>query len=89
MTPDDKRGLLAALALGEIGHIDRFNVVTSPLVPYSFAPRRRQAKSRGRTMQGQRLGNPPGKYVPHQGKKEMARRVRNIALGRYNKEQLL
>jgi hypothetical protein len=52
------------------------------------APRVRQAKSRGGRFQRQRYGNPPGKYAPHQGKKEMARRVRNIALGRYNKEQL-
>lgn len=82
------RSQLAAhlAAAGEIGQIDRFNIVTSPVLPYSFAPR--QAKSRGRVMQRERISNKEGMHRPHQGKQEMARRVRNIALGRYNKEQL-
>ena len=94
MNPDNKRGLLAAafgaaLARGEIGQLDGFNFSTSPVLSEPTPMRvRRQAKSRGGRMQRQSYGNPPGKYAPHQGKKEMARRVRNIALGRYNKEQL-
>ena len=48
----------------------------------SFRPARlRASKARGRRMQRVNFGNPPGKYVPHQGAREMARRVRQMARG--------
>lgn len=39
------------------------------------------SRGKGRGAPSRRFGNPPGKYVPHQGERETARRRRQIEAG--------
>ena len=65
----------------------------SPTSVYDSAPcvetdmLRKTGKVRGSHMQGARFGNKPGKYMPHQGAQEMARRRRQIANGQIDAGQ--
>lgn len=66
---------MASLAMPALGHLQMFDADAPPaLVATRSAPR-------GRRMQRERIGNKPGKYMPHQGAREMARRVRQITAG--------
>jgi hypothetical protein len=81
------RSLAASLAV--MGSALSLPVMDSSVIGSPTPMRvRRQSKARGNRFQRQVYGNKPGRYRPHQGAREMARRVRNIALGRYNKGQL-
>lgn len=84
-----KSSLLNMAALAMALSAGSVTALPSDNLGLAYKPHRARAfKARGGRMQRERVGNKPGKYVPHQGAREMARRVRNIALGRYNQEQL-
>lgn len=41
------------------------------------------SRGKGRGSPSRRYGNKPGKYMPHQGKRECARRVRQMQAGNF------
>lgn len=48
-----------------------------------------RSRGKGRGTPPRRFGNPSGRYSPHQGEREMARRRRQIAAGRIDAAQIL
>lgn len=60
--------IAAAMALGSVGER---NAALGKIEQY-------KPRGKGRGTPSKRFGNPQGKYSPHQGKREMARRVRQM-----------